>query len=78
MSLLFSKTALGPLTLQNRLVMAPLTRNRATGNVPNELMHCGRIAHPLNLPAGARVLGPSAVAAACRRSACSTTCRYTM
>ena len=125
MSLLFSKTSLGPLTLQNRLVMAPLTRNRATGNVPNELMvryyaqrasvgliitegtspspnglgypripgafsaeqvagwkrvaeavhaqgakmfmqlmHCGRIAHPLNLPAGARVLGPSAVAAA--------------
>jgi len=125
MSLLFSKTALGPLALQNRLVMAPLTRNRATGNVPNELMvqyyaqrasagliitegtspspnglgypripgafsaeqvagwkrvteavhargakmfmqlmHCGRIAHPLNLPAGARVLGPSAVAAA--------------
>jgi len=105
--------------------MAPLTRSRATGNVPNDLMaqyyaqrasagliitegtspspnglgyaripgafsaahvagwrrvteavhaqgakmfmqfmHCGRIAHPLNLPAGARVLGPSAVAAA--------------
>ena len=125
MSLLFSKTTLGPLTLQNRLVMAPMTRNRAIGNVPNELMaqyyaqrasagliitegtspspnglgypripgifsaaqvagwkhvtdavhpqgakmfmqlmHCGRIAHPLNLPAGARVLAPSAVAAA--------------
>ncbi len=125
MSLLFSKTTLGPLTLQNRLVMCPLTRNRAAGNVPNELMaqyyaqrasvgliitegtspspnglgypripgvfsaeqvagwkriteavhaqgakifmqlmHCGRIAHPLNLPAGARVLAPSAVAAA--------------
>jgi N-ethylmaleimide reductase len=29
-----------------------------------QFMHCGRIAHPLNLPAGARVLGPSAVAAA--------------
>jgi len=29
-----------------------------------QLMHCGRIAHPLNLPAGARVLGPSAVVAA--------------
>jgi N-ethylmaleimide reductase len=28
-----------------------------------QLMHCGRIAHPLNLPAGARVLAPSAVAA---------------
>ena len=125
MSLLFSKTSLGPLELQNRLVMAPLTRNRATGNVPNELMaqyyaqrasagliitegtspspnglgyaripgifsaaqvagwkritdavhaqgakmfmqlmHCGRVAHALNLPAGARVLAPSAVAAA--------------
>ncbi len=35
----FRKTKLGcPLALQNRLVMAPLTRNRATGNVPNELM----------------------------------------
>ena len=29
-----------------------------------QFMHCGRIAHVLNLPAGARVLGPSAVAAA--------------
>ena len=38
MSLLFSPTKLGPLTLQNRLVMSPLTRNRATGNVPNDLM----------------------------------------
>jgi N-ethylmaleimide reductase len=28
-----------------------------------QLMHCGRVAHPLNLPAGARVLAPSAVAA---------------
>jgi N-ethylmaleimide reductase len=125
MSLLFSKATLGTLTLQNRLVMSPMTRNRATGNIPNELMaeyyaqrasagliitegtspspnglgypripgifsaaqvagwklvtdavhakgakifiqfmHCGRVAHPLNLPAGARVLAPSAVAAA--------------
>lgn len=125
MSLLFSPTKLGPLTLQNRLVMSPLTRNRATGNVPNELMveyytqrasagliitegtspspngvgypripgifspaqvagwkrvteavhargakifvqlmHTGRIGHPNNLPAGAVVLAPSAVAAA--------------
>ena len=125
MSLLFSKTTLGPLTLQNRLVMAPMTRSRATGNVPNELMaeyyaqrasagliitegtspshnglgypripgifspaqiegwrrvadavhaqgaklfvqlmHTGRIGHELNLPPGARVLAPSAVAAA--------------
>ncbi len=29
-----------------------------------QLMHCGRITHPLNLPAGARTLAPSAVAAA--------------
>lgn len=125
MSLLFSPTSLGPIALQNRLVMAPLTRSRAIGNVPNQLMaqyysqrasagliitegtspspdglgyaripgsysveqtagwalvtaavhplgakifmqlmHCGRIAHPLNLPPGARVLGPSAVVAA--------------
>ncbi len=28
-----------------------------------QLMHTGRVGHPLNLPAGARVLGPSAVAA---------------
>jgi N-ethylmaleimide reductase len=29
-----------------------------------QLMHCGRIAHPLNLPPGARILAPSALAAA--------------
>ncbi len=125
MSLLFSATRLGSLTLQNRLVMAPMTRNRSIGNLPNDsvvqyyaqrasagliitegtspaanglgyaripgifsaaqvaewkrvtdavhakgakifmqFMHCGRIGHPLNLPAGARLLGPSAIAAA--------------
>jgi N-ethylmaleimide reductase len=125
MSVLYSKTVLGLLTLQNHLVMSPMTRNRATDNIPNalmveyyaqratagliitegtspspnglgypripgifspaqvegwkritdavhakgakmfvQLMHCGRIAHPLNLPAGARILAPSAVAAA--------------
>jgi N-ethylmaleimide reductase len=125
MSKLFSKTVVGSLALQNRLVMAPMTRSRATGNIPNELMaeyyaqraslgliitegtssspnglgyaripgifsaeqvegwklvtkavhakgakifvqlmHCGRISHPLNLPKGARVLAPSAIAAA--------------
>lgn len=124
MSLLFSKTTLGSLTLQNHLVMAPLTRSRAIGNIPNALMaeyyaqratagliitegtspspnglgypripgifsaaqiagwqrvtdavhvhgakmfiqfmHCGRIGHALNLPAGARILAPSAVMA---------------
>jgi N-ethylmaleimide reductase len=126
MSKLFAPTSLRSLALQNRLVMSPLTRSRAIGNIPNELMaeyygqrassagliitegtssspnglgyaripgvfsaeqvegwklvtkavhargakifvqlmHCGRIAHPLNLPKGARVLAPSAIAAA--------------
>jgi N-ethylmaleimide reductase len=35
---LFTPIALGPLQLNNRIVMAPLTRCRATGNVPNQLM----------------------------------------
>jgi N-ethylmaleimide reductase len=122
---LFSNARIGPHALHNRLVMSPMTRNRAIGNVPNELMaqyyaqrssvgliitegtspsanglgypripgmfssdqsagwsrvvaavhaggarmfvqlmHCGRIAHPLNLPAGARILAPSAITAA--------------
>jgi N-ethylmaleimide reductase len=125
MSLLYSPTKIGPLTLQNRLVISPMTRSRAIGNVPNDLMveyykqrataglvitegtspspnglgypripgaysdaqvagwkkvteavhaggakiflqlmHTGRIGHPNNLPAGARVVGPSAVVAA--------------
>lgn len=34
---LFSPFTLGRLTLPNRVVMAPMTRNRATGNVPNAL-----------------------------------------
>ena len=38
MSILYSQTSLGPLTLQNHLVMGPLTRSRAAGNIPNELM----------------------------------------
>lgn len=121
---LFTPFSLGKLTLRNRIVMAPMTRSRAIGNVPNDamalyyeqrasagliiteaispspnglgyaripglfnaeqtrgfravttrvharggaifaqLMHVGRIAHPLNLPKGARVLAPSAVRA---------------
>jgi N-ethylmaleimide reductase len=125
MSLLYSPAKLGPLTLQNHLVISPMTRSRAIGNVPNDLMveyykqrasagliitegtspspnglgypripgvysdaqvagwkkvtdavhaggakifiqlmHTGRVGHPNNLPAGARVVGPSAVAAA--------------
>ena len=35
---LFTPVTLGKLQLKNRIVMAPLTRCRATGNVPNELM----------------------------------------
>ncbi len=112
----------GSVRVQNRVVMAPMTRCRAIGNVPNELMaqyykqrsdagliitegtspspnglgyaripgifndqqvegwkittsavhenggkifvqlmHTGRISHPFNMPAGARILAPSAV-----------------
>ncbi len=119
---LLSPYTLGKAELKNRVVMAPLTRSRAEGNVPNtmmaqyygnragagliitegtspsfnglgypripgnfsieqmegwkltteavhqeggkiflQLMHCGRVAHPDNLPAGGRVLAPSAV-----------------
>jgi N-ethylmaleimide reductase len=125
MTLLFSKATLGSLVLQNHLVMAPLTRNRAISNVPSamhatyykqragagliitegtspsphglgypripgifsaeqvagwkmvseavhaggakifvQLMHCGRIGHELNLPKGAKLMAPSAIAAA--------------
>lgn len=125
MSLLTSPTTLGPLALQNRMAMSPMTRSRAIGNIPNalmatyygqrssagliitegvapspnglgypripglfsaaqvdgwklvttaahaggakiisQLMHTGRVSHPLNMPAGARVLAPSAIAAA--------------
>ncbi|MDR3714250.1 MAG: alkene reductase [Puia sp.] len=120
--LLFSPEKLGSIELSNRIVMAPMTRCRAIGNIPNELMaeyygqraaaglivtegtspspnglgyaripgifseaqvegwkkvtkavhgkkgrifiqlmHSGRISHILNLPAGARVVAPSAV-----------------
>jgi N-ethylmaleimide reductase len=38
MSVLFSTATLGPLNLQNHLVMSPMTRNRATSNTPNDLM----------------------------------------
>lgn len=122
-SLLFTPAQLGPLSLQNRVVMAPMTRSRAgehgaptqlaatyyeqratagliitegTSPSPNghgypripglwneaqgqgweavtrrvhakgakifvQLMHTGRVSHPLNMPAGAQVLAPSAV-----------------
>lgn len=38
MNTLFTPTSLGKLQLKNRIVMAPMTRSRAIGNVPNELM----------------------------------------
>ncbi len=121
---LFSTYSLGPLTLQNRLVMAPMTRSRAIDNLPNDLMatyygqrsgaglivtegvspspnglgyaripgafskaqteawkpvadavhqggaaifmqlmHTGRVGHPLNLPEGAELVAPSPIAA---------------
>lgn len=124
-SKLFSSCDLGGITLKNRIVMAPMTRSRAIGNVPNDLMaeyygaragagliitegtspspdglgyaripgiysdaqvagwkkvtdavhkkgghiflqmmHTGRITHPLNIPDGAEVIGASAIAAA--------------
>jgi N-ethylmaleimide reductase len=120
---LFTPTQLGRSDLKNRVVMSPMTRSRAIGNVPNELMatyyrqrsgagliitegtspspnglgyaripglfnqtqvagwktvtdaihggggtvfvqlmHTGRVTHPLNLPEGGRVLAPSAIA----------------
>ena len=36
--MLLSPYRLGPLSLDNRAVMAPMTRSRALGNVPNDLM----------------------------------------
>jgi len=35
---LFTPITLGKLSLKNRIVMAPMTRSRAIGNVPNEIM----------------------------------------
>ncbi len=35
---LFSSFTLGPLTLNNRVVMAPMTRNRSAGNVPGDIV----------------------------------------
>jgi N-ethylmaleimide reductase len=38
MSLLYSPVRFGPYTFKNRLVMSPMTRSRALGNIPNDLM----------------------------------------
>ncbi len=35
---LFTPVRLGRYELPNRIVMAPMTRDRATGTVPNDLM----------------------------------------
>lgn len=35
---LFEKAQLGAITLKNRIVMSPMTRSRAVGNIPNDLM----------------------------------------
>src|ERR1700733_7096473 len=35
---LFSRYKLGNITLNNRIVMSPMTRSRAIGNIPNDLM----------------------------------------
>lgn len=78
--LLFSPFKLGSTELSSRVVMAPMTRSRSPGNVPDDpvatkavhdkgghifvqLMHTGRVGVKQNLPAGARVLGPSAITA---------------
>jgi N-ethylmaleimide reductase len=122
-SSLYTPATLGKLQLKNHIVMAPLTRSRATENVPNalmvkyysqragagliitegtspspngigyaripgiysdaqvlgwrgvteavhqagskifvQLMHCGRVSQVENMPAGSKVLAPSAVA----------------
>jgi N-ethylmaleimide reductase len=37
--------------------------HKAGGHIFVQLMHCGRVSHQLNLPAGTRILAPSAVAA---------------
>ena len=124
MSRLFSEYRLGDMVLKNRIIMAPLTRNRAIDNLPNDLMrtyyqqratagliitegtssspnglgyprmpgifstaqieawkpitaavhaqggnifmqlmHTGRITHPLNMPRGAITMAPSAIPA---------------
>lgn len=36
--ILFTSGKIGGLTLKNRIIMAPMTRCRAIGNIPNDLM----------------------------------------
>ena len=37
-SKLFTKYTLGSIELKNRIIMAPMTRCRAIGNIPNDLI----------------------------------------
>lgn len=121
--ILFQPTQLGRMKLTNHIVMAPMTRSRATNNTPNDimvkyyadratagliltegtspsanglgyaripglynqaqvagwkkitdavhakgshifiqLMHTGRVSHPANMPQGAKIVAPSAIA----------------
>lgn len=125
MSNLFNPLHSAHLQLKNRIAMAPMTRSRAIGNIPNDIMatyyslradagliitegtspsknglgypnipgiyseaqiagwkkvtdkvhenggkiflqimHTGRVGHPLNIPEGGELVGPSAIAAA--------------
>src|SRR4029079_19694835 len=64
MSVLFSKATLGSLSLQNHLVMCPLTRSRAVGNVPNDMTaeHYSQPASGRHTTSMAGDLGPRAAA----------------
>jgi len=39
---LLSPYRMGAIDLKNRIVMAPMTRSRAIGNIPNDLFMAGR------------------------------------
>ncbi|NTW57394.1 MAG: alkene reductase, partial [Chlorobiaceae bacterium] len=56
----------GIFSLAQVLAWKPVTEavHRKGAKIFMQLMHCGRVGHPLNLPAGAHLLAPSAVAAA--------------
>ncbi len=56
----------GIFSLAQVIAWQPVTEavHRKGAKIFMQLMHCGRIAHSLNLPAGARVLAPSAIQAA--------------
>jgi N-ethylmaleimide reductase len=43
---LFTPIAVGGLFLENRVVMAPMTRSRAVGGLPNSLMGLSSVTAP--------------------------------